>query len=156
MKLIEVTEETLELSQRAYVHVGHIELDLAAGMVKIPLENSGHLPSPSVSLEIMQVRQRKNEQLPLFKAARHFGGDKTPLPPGVGYITAMFEVPATEVAAIAKGEEIVKIAGAVNYDTGFNKRDSSPFCFEYDITSYAKWDPCEVEQGFIRPRASDK
>jgi hypothetical protein len=149
-KSADTASDTLTFSERAYVHIGPIESDFRAkgnSVIRIPIENSGHIPSPQMAIDGVITRLRKGESSPFDVQPLKAGGDETQIPPGTGYYKITLDLknwPPEEIKRILADNERVGIAGTLDYATGFGKRDQSSFCFYYVPDPAIGWTPCPI------------
>ena len=154
------TKDALEVSQRAYVFVGKIEWIFRFAeftdespprekptIIKLPILNSGHLPSDWVRVDAHAVLSYRNPLAVMPKGDHVYSGDHIRIAPGdTSYWTAFtlrsFSVP--EIKAINHLDANIGVAGTVKFGNGFGKEEKSDFCFTYFADPKIDWRPCSV------------
>jgi hypothetical protein len=118
--------------------------------ISIPIENSGRVASPSVTIDIDRSIANVLTDLKsgLAPSAEHyrFGADRTQVPPGTGYhgvTIPLSDLPQGEMLALSEGRRVLYIGGNVKYATGFGATDKLSFCFIYN-SLHPNFDSCPV------------
>jgi hypothetical protein len=140
-------------AERARVGIAAVEGDFRTGRVFLPLENTGRVTSPNVTIKIQAFRVAITRiQTPEYHAARVFGGDGTEIPPGkskFGVYVPVAEGDLSQVEAekVANGQKHLIIVGIVDYDDGFGATQRSMTCVISDKSSpHNKWSLCTLGQ----------
>ena len=155
----QISRDSFEASQRAYIAVGIIEahLDSAVPWIKIPIRNYGHIPSRYVLLEGDVVKEIFRSASPIAWRIK-LGGDYSEFASGFPGSTrdeqGGFDLDLSgflspeDIRRIDNAQERIVIGATVTYKTGFrNDTDKFGFCAAYNPGSQEpliKWDNCGV------------
>ena len=135
---VKVTEESLHISERAYVGVASLTANLAQGEVLILLENSGRIPAKNIRVEAQEYRVTAN----VVGSKTKFNAGSVSLFPGsykMRVIVSMNKFRPEEIDAIQVKAESLVIAGKIQYEAGFGVEESTDFAFEYSPPRHEDW-----------------
>ena len=149
MKAAETAQDQLRAFQNtegAHIRPSRFEGNIAKGRIRIPIENYGHMPSPSMSVFVHVYKELAGEQMPFYAKHYNFGGDRTEIPPGTGRygVTVPIELAPGEIEKIKTGQEQLYIGITIKYDNGFGKESQPGFCYVYVPGHPENWDACGV------------
>ena len=138
-------DQTLKISNRAYLTTSPFQADLKNARVRIPIENYGRIPAPRLSATVFE--RRVVGERTIHSKTYNFGGDRTEIPPGPGHfgVTIPLEgLTSSEVESIHAKQEIIYLAGSLKYDDGFGEDTKKDFCFSFDPDPQIGWNACPV------------
>lgn len=120
-----VAQDTLHISERAYVTEGTPQIDTAKTVVTIPIVNSGHIPSGKIDVVVYEATFNPgtvttsggtafNSIVERHKSINHISAIAPGLPINIG-------VPAPQMSAdlLNKGTQMVAVVGTITYNDGF-------------------------------------
>jgi hypothetical protein len=146
------TKIALHISERAYINIGGPIFDFDKGVVGLPINNAGRIPSGEVETVVHEatVVQADTKALPLIKnivGKYWLRSTFSSISPGNPINIAM-TVRAFSKAQVETGEQIVLIAGSVRYNDGFpdDPRQEWPFCMQsvrHLVLKQTIWTPCD-------------
>lgn len=143
----ETAKETLRVSERAYLAIGGLTMSGNPMHLIMPMINTGHIPAKDVSVLVFEET--------IFSNTNFLEGHwsqfefKEEIPPG----NALYSITTSSGAdadEVAKGAQIVTVAGSVEYNYGFPKtpNETTWFCFHsiYDEgVKTSRFMPCDTE-----------
>lgn len=137
--------EAFEVVEGANIGVGLPGVNLVAGIIQMPFENYGRIPSPRTFIYV-GVYKFLEKQPPFYAKHYVFGGDRTGIPTGTGKygVNIPLELQPGETEKIVTGKERLQIGITLRYDNGFGKTSQPGFCFSYAPTNPTGWDACPV------------
>ena len=131
----------MEKSERAYVGVATVKTDLKRREILVMLQNIGHVPASSLSIQGQQIRSTSEKKDPnggVFRwdpgAVELFPGTQMPVS------ISLEGIEQSELDAISNKTKILFIGGTIHYNNGFGSRETTTFAFQYDPT-LDRWTP---------------
>lgn len=133
---VDTAKESLHVSQRAYLIMGSLVLNLDTDVVSIPIINVGHIPSGQVTVIAYEATLAASSDEPAMKRdpveAKSVGFSTFSIDPNPGAERAMnIPVPKVIPADFMGNKQQVVIAGRMNYYDGFqdDPLQTEVFCF---------------------------
>jgi hypothetical protein len=135
-----LTQKSLRVSERAYVGVETVTADLENREILIKLQNIGHVPASTLSLQGQHIRATTKETDPQGAVFRWDAGavelfPGTPMP----VVVSLENVEQSELDAILSKTKILYIGGTIQYDDGFGNHEKTTFAFRYDPPPKDRW-----------------
>jgi hypothetical protein len=134
-----------ENTEGAHIGVGQLQWDVSGDQIRIPVENYGHIPSPSVHLFPHMYRFIPGPQPSVVYARDYdFGGDQTEIPPGSGKygVSIPVELRSGEMDKLQNGTELMWVAVTIWYEDGFGHVSKPGTCFAFNPKHPLVWDGC--------------
>jgi len=140
---VQIMERTLRISDRAYVGVASVAVDLTRGQILLMLENLGKVPASKIRVKGTAYWAKwSNRKLEPFPDV-DFDAGEVQLFPG----TLKMRVPVVmrtfnsqEISAIRNGiDGSLFVAGTISYEDGFGFDDKTNFNFKYVPPSVDSW-----------------
>lgn len=127
-----LAQQSLQVTQRAYVGVHSLSQDLKAGQIGVMLENIGKVPAQDIKVYAHEMRISGEKIIgrshPILEAGH------TPLFPGtfkMQVVIALNNFVPEEISNILTGKERLSIAGKIQYGDGFGNIQYTDFAFFY-------------------------
>ncbi len=150
----QTADQTLHVSQRAYITTGSPDLDLGRGMVHVPLLNGGHIPSGPINVILHEITYSyptpDRVGVQSTSSERHWNQQGLPaVPPGIAPFRYSTTIPSAVSVQLQSGLQSVFIAGVVSYNDGFEgtKERYWQFCFNTSLRGTPKelvWVSCDA------------
>lgn len=148
-KQTSLMDQTLRVSERAYVGIESLKADWEAREVVIMLQNIGNVPAKAIKLQAEEIRATPSTELAtgskvyekLDGSTFPWGAGAVQLFPGTPMRVAipLRDFKPEEVDAILKKQENLYVFGRIEYEDGFGGRDSTVFAFEYSPPQPDGW-----------------
>ncbi len=154
-------KKTLEVSERAYLSVGGPVISGKPIRLDMPIFNTGHIPAKDVSFLVFEETDAiappsitSTAPSTTFLEGHWSQWDLKEVVPPASSGTAIYSITVTsnpgDADEVAKGNQIIIVAGSVSYNYGFPKTpsDINWFCFHsfYDAGTKAnRFIPCDAE-----------
>jgi len=127
----------------ASLGVGQPVGDISLGEVRVPIVNYARVPSPRAWIWPHVIRFAKGKR-PSYVKDYSFGGDDTPIPPGIAYgVRLPMEFKEGEIDKLKDGTETLWVAVSIKYDDGFGEiTPTGGPCWEWNRFHPEIWDAC--------------
>ena len=143
------TTDQFNIGNRAYLSAGPPVEMMGWNMVRIPINNGGHVQTRSTSLRmdyqrIATVNGPITRFIKTLEHRKRTFATKDHISPGQGSYSLVFvtpNAPPEDRKAIAAGDETLIVRGTLAYDAGFGEGDSLFFCFDYQALKKG-WEVC--------------
>lgn len=142
------------ISERAYLSIGAPMLDMDKGLVSLPIDNGGKIPSGEAVATIHEATVVQIDDITPIPVTNTIGKywTRTTFPyilPG-NPITIAEPVRAFSKSQVASGQQIILIAGTLRYKDGFpdDPEREWPFCFQsikHLVMQQTIWTPCDIK-----------
>jgi hypothetical protein len=121
--------DTLHISERAYIVVGMPSITPPDKFIKIPLENTGRIPSGRAEVIVHEATFNVSPA-----ATLEFGWGSLPfqtITSAAGGSFFAVPLPAIELDKLNKGQQLFMVAGTISYNDGFTNTpmQTVKFCF---------------------------
>jgi hypothetical protein len=146
----ETARQTLESVDRAYLSSGEPEEVLGGwGVIKIPISNTGHIPTDSTNLRLNFERMTPQGRVLEDRVMEI--KTKPSIEPGRNTYFLVIGMPRTDngtAAAITHRAQILLVRGHLSYGNGFGKSDMLELCYAYHPEKL-KWIDCSRDTADI-------
>ncbi|TAK00627.1 hypothetical protein EPO44_09625 [bacterium] len=131
---------SLTVSQRAYVGVHSLQMDLSSGQVLVMLENMGKVPAQDIKVSAHTSQEAEGK----IRTSAHptFEAGHTQLFPGTFKIQVpipLKDFTPQEASNILTGRTTLYVAGKIQYGDGFGNPQTSDFAFRYVPPPHEGW-----------------
>jgi hypothetical protein len=162
-----IAQDTLHISERAYIATGSPQIDYAKNLITVPLVNSGHIPSGKVELVSYEATLNPDKMTEGFTSfeyivERHKGiTHLTSIPPGLPPVVSIaFPIPKMSKDRLNNGTQLIMIVGTISYSDGFPNSpiQRSPVCTSTVYQTVAKdvyLAPCNAAEQLPKFEAMD-
>ncbi|MFZ0639501.1 MAG: hypothetical protein WA020_03875 [Candidatus Acidiferrales bacterium] len=141
----DTANESLHISERAYLILGIPVDDFQHKRTDIPIINSGHIPSGIAKVVVHEATFRLDDPsekiLPFTAVIERHWREATyqtiPVVPTGNLISVQVDLPALVQDQIASGKQAITIAASVTYNDGFPDTPEQTYLF-CDQSSYAQ------------------
>ncbi|MGC2369446.1 MAG: hypothetical protein WA474_10310, partial [Candidatus Sulfotelmatobacter sp.] len=148
-----IAEDTLHVSERAYVTDGAVQLDIAKKVLSLPLINSGHIPSGNIDISLYEATFENPAPVsPVPMASiverHHAITHLDSMIPGSPF-SILIPVPNVSAELLNEGRQLIIVVGAISYNDGFPETIARrrPVCIQTIYQSVVKqfyWVPCDA------------
>jgi hypothetical protein len=147
-----IAEDTLHISERAYITVGAPQPDVTKNVINLPVFNTGHIPTGEATASIYEVTlevDEPRENIPFTAIVERHKDIMVVASIAVGSpITLTIPAPKVSTDRLNKGTQTIILAGTVNYNDGFpnTPMQTFPVCERTVFHSVSKqfyWVPCQ-------------
>ncbi len=135
--------DQFHLENRAYLFPGEVEEVLGGyAVIKIPIINTGHVPTKGSHLRINY--ERMDSSGTVLEDRVYDYETQAEIPPGHDayfFTVGIPAMPSDDLSQLAKGREGLLLRGRMEYDSGFGIRDTMYLCYDYQSTR-GHWRNC--------------
>lgn len=155
-KAFGATVQQFRIENRAYLSVGAVESPMKWNLLKVSINNIGHVSAKHLSLSF---DFRRFDTQPIGTAQRVDGIDHRvmdlqqadTIDPGVGTYTLLITTPYPSMEENQKmltGQESITVEVHLKYDVGFGDTDTLPSCFMFNQL-HGAWTDCGKQGAMI-------
>ncbi len=151
-----VADESLRISQRAYLISGFPTLNTSAGIATMPIINIGHIPSGKAVIVLHEATIKVSNPnastpenaIPTEAHWKHSDFDAVPPTAGTITLSATVPLPALNADLMNKGFQEIFLVGTISYNDGFPEKSAEAwnFCEAAAFNTKTKqieWHPCD-------------
>lgn len=146
-------QDTLHVSERAYITDGGVQLDTAKTVLTLPLINSGHIPSGTVETSLYEATFDNTPLVPIVPLSsilerKHLITNLKSMIPGSPFSIAI-PIPKVSAESLSQGKQVIIIVGSISYNDGFPDTPTQryPVCTQTLYQTVVKqfyWVPCDA------------
>lgn len=135
----DTANQTLHLSERAYLTVAQAAISLDTGIIELQVTNSGHLPSQDTRVAYTELTQICEERTPgcpsgKYKLVQPYAkSDRLPPVSAAAPGKVLVRINSFDKSLFTLDEQFFTVSGDVLYEDGFENSGThiSPYCFQF-------------------------